>query len=467
MVARVARGTARAMARRLMLAFFVAAALLAHAQLSTWNVSSRMAAIESIVDRGTFAIDASPFRTGDKYRYRGRFYSDKPPVLSIAGAGIALVLRAAHLDIVRHAKYVQFALTVLLVALPFAIGVGTLYELEVRLGIDRRWAAGVATIAGSATLAFPFATVLLNHVPAATLLLIALYAIVRFRRDGGLARVAGAGACLALALGIDTSYAIFVVLLPIALGRVSWRAFVAYALGAAPLLIALAATDLALSGNIRPPDTNAPLFDWPGSEFGGGNLAGTLVRRNFVQTALYAANMLVGVRGLFLYSPILLFGTWALVRKLRDTGDFDRSIYRFIAIATSLYIASAIIATIDYGGDAFGMRTFVGITLLLCVPLGTLGVDLRANARLRAIFLATLAVSTAIALSGVNDPFSSRPFPLAAAIPDLLHFTLAHRMHGLLDVAALSVFGTLAFTFVVRTLGIRTIAGETARSLAT
>jgi len=49
-------------ARRLALAFFIAAALFAHAQASSWNVTSRMAAIESLVNRGTFAIDASPLK---------------------------------------------------------------------------------------------------------------------------------------------------------------------------------------------------------------------------------------------------------------------------------------------------------------------------------------------------------------------------------------------------------------------
>lgn len=441
-------------ARRLVFAFFIAAALLAHAQTSSWNVSSRMAAIESLVHRGTFAIDESPFKTGDKYRYDGHYYSDKPPFFAVVGAVVALGLRTARIDLVPPARIVQYAMTVVLCGIPFALGLGALFGLLRLLDIEARWAAAVATIAGSATLAFPFATVLINHVPAAALLLGALYSLTRARLEGRDTFVAAAGALLAVAFGIDTSFAIFLVLAPIALGRANARTYLAYVAGAIPLFIVLAISNLTLSGNIRPPDTNAPLFDWPGSRFAHGHIAGTFVHRSLASLSLYAFNVLAGVRGLFLYSPILIVGVYALVRRLRTRSDLNphRSLYAFIAIATTLYVASAIVATIDYGGDAYGMRTFVGVALLLCIPLGTLGEDLRTRRRFRRMFLTVFAVSTAFALMGVNDPFSYRAFPLLDAVPGMIRFTRAHRAHGLLDLAALLIVGVLAYGFVARSL---------------
>lgn len=443
----------RMVARRLALAFFIAAALFAHAQASSWNVTSRMAAIESLVNRGTFAIDASPFKTGDKYRYAGHYYSDKPPILTVAGAGVALALRVARVDVVRQARIVMFAVTVVTVAIPFALGIAALFGLLRLLAIEARWAAAVATIAGSATLAFPFATVLINHVPAAALLLGAVYLLTRARLEARGTPAAGAGALLAVAFGIDTSFVIFILVAPLALGRASARTYLAYVAGTLPVLAVIAASDLALSGNIRPPDTNAPLFDWPGSEFAQGYIIGSLTPRPLGSVLLYGFNMLAGIRGLFLYSPILIFGLYALVRRLRASpADPHRSLYLFIAAATTLYVASAIVATTDYGGYAYGMRRFVGIAMLLCIPLGTLREDLRANLALRLGFFGLLAASTVFALIGVNDPFPAQPFPLLTAVPGIVRFTLAHRVHGVLNIAGLLLFGTFAYASVVRSL---------------
>ncbi len=442
------------MFRRLVLAFFIAATLLAHAQTNSWNVTSRLAAIESLVDRHTFAIDRSPFVTGDKYLYNGHFYSDKPPVFNLAGAAIAVALRAVKIDIVRQSKIVLVPITIVLIALPFALAVGTLFALLRLLGVDERWAASVATIAGSATLAFPYATVLINHVPAAALLLAALYVLARVRRDGHATAPALAGMILAIGVGIDTSFVVFLVLAPIVLGRPTPRAYLVYAAGAIPVLGVLALTNLGLSGNVRPPDTNAPLFDWPGSKFAHGNLAGTVVHRTPAATLAYAFNMLAGVRGLFLYSPILVFGVYALVLQLRDRGTtgVQRTMATFVAVATTLYVASAVIATIDFGGYAYGMRTFVSISFLLCIPLGSLASALRERGTLRRAFLATLVVSIVFALAGVLDTFSASPFPLVAALPNFARFVQAHRVHGLLDLIAFATIGIVAYVVVRRSL---------------
>src|SRR5262249_19665936 len=62
------------------LAALAVAAASARDHAGGWNDGSRLAAAESLVDRGTWAIDGSAFVTMDKLRIGGRFYSDKPPV---------------------------------------------------------------------------------------------------------------------------------------------------------------------------------------------------------------------------------------------------------------------------------------------------------------------------------------------------------------------------------------------------
>ena len=46
------------------------------------NEASRLAAVQSMVDQGTFAVDKSIFHTVDVGRINGHFYSDKPIVFT-------------------------------------------------------------------------------------------------------------------------------------------------------------------------------------------------------------------------------------------------------------------------------------------------------------------------------------------------------------------------------------------------
>ena len=437
------------MAARIVVVFALAAALMGHAQATSWNVGSRMAAIESLVDRGTFAIDASPFSTGDKYRYDGHFYSDKPPLPSVLGAAVAAVLHTFGVDVVRGARVVMYATTVVTVAIPFGFAIGALYALVRRLGADERWALAVATLGGSATLAYPYATVLINHVPAAACLLAALDAIVRGRRDDRRLPLLAAGALLAVAVAIDTSFVIFLALAPLAIGRAPARAYGAVVVGAFPVLAARGLADVALSGDLRPPDTNAALFDYPGSEFAHGYIVGSLGARSARELAIYAFNIVAGTRGLFTYSPVLVFGVIALVRTLRSRAcATDRGTYAFVAVASVAYVASVVVGTSDYGGDAYGMRRLVGVGLLLCIPLGAIGDDLRHAGWPRATFLIVAATSIVAALAGTVDTFSTRPFPLGDALPAFIRYARANHVHATLNLAFLTCFGVAAYLAV-------------------
>src|SRR4030095_5105204 len=76
--------------------FCICVALTQHVPRS-WNDISRVEAIESLVERGTWAIDDSPWRdrTADKILLDGKFYSDKMPLLSWVTAGAYFILKRA------------------------------------------------------------------------------------------------------------------------------------------------------------------------------------------------------------------------------------------------------------------------------------------------------------------------------------------------------------------------------------
>ena len=52
-----------------------------------WNTASRLMLTYAMVDRGTVVITGLDQQTGDKAFYRGEYYSDKLPGLSLAGGG--------------------------------------------------------------------------------------------------------------------------------------------------------------------------------------------------------------------------------------------------------------------------------------------------------------------------------------------------------------------------------------------
>ena len=74
--------------------FFLLWILLTQSHINSWNEISRLAPIEALVHHGTWAIDNTALGqlTGDRVFLNGHFYSDKPPILSLLGAGVYAVL---------------------------------------------------------------------------------------------------------------------------------------------------------------------------------------------------------------------------------------------------------------------------------------------------------------------------------------------------------------------------------------
>ena len=76
------------------LLFVVLWAMLTHTHIDSWNEFSRLAAVEALVERGTWVIDDTALgqSTGDKVLLNGHYYSDKPPVMTFVAAGVYAVL---------------------------------------------------------------------------------------------------------------------------------------------------------------------------------------------------------------------------------------------------------------------------------------------------------------------------------------------------------------------------------------
>jgi hypothetical protein len=370
----------------LILAFALLYAAFIHSRSYSTNDASRLASIESLVHRGVWQIDESPFgHTLDRILVDGHFVSDKPPVLSFAGAavyallhhGLGLTLNPAPclpenspihcraLLAPGEADWAYFILTFLLVALPGVALLALAYRLARRRGFSNLLALGLVASLGLGTALFPYSTVFVNHVPAAASTGAALYLLLARPALPPRALLA-ASFFLALATTLDLSAGIFLVafgLYPLvtapsrqaALARARWLLA-----GALPPLLLMVALDFWIMGNPLPPQFYAAGYEYEGSLL-HGNLSGFRGPEN---PLAYAFHLLFGDRGTFAFYPIVIWYLLAAVVALRSPANDWRRLAAVVLGATTLYFLYFTLSTDNYGGFAFSPRW-----MLLPVPL--------------------------------------------------------------------------------------------------
>jgi hypothetical protein len=424
--------------RRAVLIFFVAlfaCALVTKSHAVSWNDRSRFATIESLTDRGTFAIDGSPFMAymEDRYVYRGRTYSDKPPLLAILGAAVASVLRGLGLSFARSQAVVVYVVTLAVIGTWFALGAAYAYALQRELGFDRRIATSVAALTGLGTLAFPFATVYANHVPAGAAALAAFYHARRAHRSP-LLDAALAGVFLALAVGCDAGALPFALGVAVLLSARPAALGIAFA-GALPFAVLQAAFNHSVSSGFVPPAINAGSWSDPTSPF--HNDYTSLGRfSNVLDYVKYACYVLVGDKGLFSYSPLFVVAVAGLVAWFRRGAPAERRMALAVALSCAVYVALIVLYTDDYTSWSYGDRRYAEIAYVLCVPLGAGLVAAGRDARLRMATLVLAAASIALAALGTLEPFTG-PEGILGGLHAFHRLLRRAPLQGAVDVGAL------------------------------
>jgi hypothetical protein len=228
-------------------------------------------------------------------------------------------------------------------ALTAALTVAVMFLLLARLTTRRRASLITATFAWG-TLEWGISgQALWQHGGAVLALAVALLAFVDRRLV-----VAGAAIAAMAAFRLSTPF-IAVFLLPL-VGRrpADWGRFL---LGTTPFVVPLAAYNWAAFGS--------PLHQGYGTAYINSslNFQGALVFRG-------AAGLLFAPgRGLFIYSPVLIFAIVGLVKGRRQL------LYPLCALAAAAYVAVAANSADWYGGQSFGARRITDILPLLAVLL--------------------------------------------------------------------------------------------------
>lgn len=425
---------------------FVLCALLTKPHALSWNDTSRLATIDALTTHRTFAIDASPFaaKTGDKYRYLGRTYSDKPPALALQGAAVAAVVAPLSISLARTPGTAIYLITLLTVGVWFAVGCAYAFAFAQLLGCDARRAGIVAALTGLGTLALPYATILANHVPSGAAALAGLYHLVRARESP--VHAALGGVFLALAYAFDAAAIVFALSAVVLLWGRSVRMWLACAAAGLPVIALQLAYNASVSGGLGPPAMNQASWSDPSSPF-HRPVQSLFLFSSAGDYARYAVYLLVGDKGLLSYTPLALLCAYGFRRMLHMGAPYRRVALAVIA-AFGAYFVLLVAFTDDYGALNFGERRYVDVFFVLGVALGPALAAVRAGAAAVAARLA-IGLSIAISMLGVVAPFGESPKVPGYVFAPEEFARLAHRapVQAAVDVVALAVMIFLVLRF--------------------
>lgn len=345
--------------------FLLSCILLTRRIPESWNDMSRVAAIESLVERGVWSIDESAWagQTGDKAFVRGHYYSGKMPILAAAGAVVyGVVHRLSGADLGPNCEQspggcAYYWLTLVLSGVPGAGLLWLFYEYARRQRIGM-WAAAAATVAlGFGTMVWSYAMVLNSHLPAAVALFACLYLLLNHPGRGGLA---AAGFCAALAAAIELQAVLLGGALFLTALLRARRGAVYFVLGAlAPILLTVL-LDYQITGTLFPPRVLPGAYDYPGGVL-PTTLFGTSTPDDLFQ---YAFKMLVGAQGLFAYNPIMLFAVVGVIVVASARRHSLRAAARLLGLSFLALVGFLLTNTGNLGGEAYGERYY-----LIAVPL--------------------------------------------------------------------------------------------------
>lgn len=442
--------------------FFFLFAISTKRSVSSWNDASRMATIESLVERRTLAIDDSSFEdiTSDKYRYQDHIYSSKPPGLAILGSIAYIPLYIRGITFINNPGTSYFLVTLLTIGAISALGLVYFWKILVEFfTTSRRWANVTTFIAGVGTLVLPYSLVFNSHVVCGSLLIIGFYYALKYLHENEIRFVIFSGLLFSLAGSIDTSCLIFLPIVFLLFLKDSYRSALIFTAACFPFLAFYFSTNLFASGSLLPPTLNAPLRSSSGSVFTGDNLSGLASHDNFGDTLIYSYHMLIGKRGLISHTPILIFtflGIFNFLRK-RQSEPYVTE-YLLVVAGCGLYVLLAVLRTNNYSGNAFGVRWFSAIMLILMLSLGVLEEAIRSNRKYRFAFWTVSIISIVLAIIGSYRPFLPSTRPVVGE-PQIVENTIMLAIERLLTLSTLEgririiillILVTVIFVFLSR-----------------
>ena len=418
------------------------AAVGAEPYAGSWNDGCRLAAVESLLDRHTLAIDDSIFckppqhlidagvppyppdradllllGTLDKLYVRGHFHSDKPAVVSLlmAAAYQPLLWLGVPPPGERPDLFCR-VMTILTGGLGYAAAVGFMWVLGRRVGLTPGWR--VAWLAGFAlsTFALTYTRYVNTHTLQLGVTAAACVCLLRLADRAALGRTAwGSVAALGTlaGFGFNLDFGSGPLFLAAVFVAVAWRtrrvgAVVLFAAAAAPWVAAGVGLNYAIGGVWKPINMYPEHYLFPGTPFTPQNLTGFMRHRPLNQV-LYAGGMMVGKHGFLNHNLPLLLAAAAGWRVFRWSFPARRELLLLLAWCGATWAMYAVLSN-NMGGACCSVRWFMPF---LAPGFWVLATLLRDRPEYRPDFVA-LAV-WGVVLAGImwrTGPWAARMVPL-------------------------------------------------------
>ena len=336
----------------------------------TETARSRLATVVALAHHGTWHIDRpsgdAPIsfekRTIDKVKVGGHLISSKPPVLPLAMTAEYIILKTLlgwRLDDEEDLGRIVSVMAFTLIGIPYLI---TLLFFDKTASM---FVSGMASrTVGLAALAFGtqllgYSTHIKNHVPAACLLMIALYLALGLI-SGNLTpspwRFAAFGLCGALAITIDMPSGAFVALAGFyLLARFPKQTLVWVTLGALPPLAVHFGVMIAVTGSPLPVQMHDEMYLFENSYWRNPRNVDALNEPK----GTYLFHMTFGRAGIFALYPMTLLG---LLPVFFASARKDSRFQPLLVIGLAGFAALTgyyALSTNNYGGVAYGFRWYI------------------------------------------------------------------------------------------------------------
>jgi hypothetical protein len=399
----------------LFVAFMLIWALLTKVDTHSWQEESRMATVQTLVEQGTFIIDHTEFnRTGDKVFVNEHFYSDKTPLLSVVAAGAYSILHntlgltldpticvpdkdvaACRAFTPSGTRFTAFYwLTLIFIGGSSALLVTLFWRAMLQAGASGTLATALAVALGLASPIAPYSIVFAGHVPAALCLFAGFMLLISMRQKDSSSRPSAslrsahavsaqrwrtgrnaprndtasshwkfffAGFFISLAANIDLTLAIFIVAFGLWVPFVCWRRLLPYALGMLVPFAISAAINYWAAGTIMPLYFDPKAYDFMGTVL-NTTVGGTNGFYSLDFGLHYTYDMFVGQRGVFSFTPILIFAFIGLFVAFKQHRR--RGLIAAVFGGSLVFAAYLILRTDNFGGLAWGTRWFVPLVPL-------------------------------------------------------------------------------------------------------
>ena len=390
-------------------------------EYSLGNDRARFATAESLVERGTLAIDDSPgLKTIDKVYIDGHFYGCQTPLMPIIMAVFYFPLFKLGLDFAANDRLLVWMLTLIFSGASAAGTAVLLGKLHFLKRGDYGRSIKFALLFFFGTLYLPFSVALNSHTFSGFLIFLSYFLIILGFRSAAASFIAGLSVSIAAVTDppAGIAFAVYFFIYHFTIHRNISHSLL-YVIGCLPPVIIHSVVNISISGSILPFGINPEYFIYPGAVFDKSNLSGVVVNSSFREIAVYGFNCLFGPRGLFVYTPILIFAVIGGVSAFRSRNEREKVILTFIPILFSL--SFYVWRTQNYGGDSYGIRFLLALVPILFAMLIYFEEKLRRKI-VRWLYRFAIGWSCVFAAVGIIRPFSVTDLGWNSFAVNLFHF---------------------------------------------